>query len=799
MARTVGVTFSVGASMASSVASVFQTVDARVRGLKGNLKDLQTVSARAAALTTAEARLQAARAARAANPTEKNWRELRSAQTAYRSAERAAQKYNISVAEAAKVHDRATAAIARTEAALGRQQRLQANQAKRQELHGQVMGAVAMAATVATPVSAAIGFESAMADAAKTIDGMRDSQGALTAQYYQTEAAVKRLGRQIPLTHRELAALFAVGGQEGLTDPAALEEFTTLASHMSVAFDMAATDSAEAVGGFRTSLKLTMPQVRELLDLMNQYANTGSASEKGIADIVRRVGNLGNVGGVAAKPMTALAATLDAMKVESEVAATGIKNLILGLTSGAAATKKQRAALAGLGIDTIKLAQAMQKDAPRAILSVLSAVQRLPKARQLSTLQQIFGRESLGAIAPLLDNLDLVRENLLISADTAAYAGAMQKEFENRSRTTANALRLAGNRAAELGINLGTVALPAIVRVLDVVNPYTSALAELATQHQGVTTAAFATVAVLVALKVGGLAVAYTATLVSDAWTLAKGVFAGARAVVAACTSGLIANRAASLATAVASRTVAAAQWTVNAAMAANPIGAVVVGVGALAAGMVWLYQTCEPVRAAVDGVWAVVRKLGVAIGSEFMTSIKLFGQGVVEAFDAVASKFQWLADAWKTVQGWLPAGLGGEDLIAEAADQQVRADRRSGGAVAVTTPVSVAPAASHARAQAAPAQAVAFSPAQSAAQSSPSAPAAAGAPALPRSPAAAAGGVSMQAAINLSVNLNGVPSKDIGEVLVAAIKSKDGELKTYFERLLSSIAADQSRLAYDR
>lgn len=302
-----------------------------------------------------------------------------------------------------------------------------------------MMEAIVPALAVAAPVRAAVQFESAMADAAKTIDGMRDASGNLTPKYYEMETAIKRMGRELPLTHEQLAGLFAAGGQQGMTGVDELREFTTMAAHMSVAFGMSTEEAADAIGGYRTAMHLSMPETRSMLDLMNQFANTTSATEKGIADVVRRIGPLGNVGGVAAKPMTALAATLDAMKVSPEIAATGIKNLILSLTSGEAATKGQKEAFAKLGIDTVKLAQQMQKDGPAAIISVLEAVKQLPKAQQLSIMQEIFGKESIAAISPLLDSLDLVKRNLVIASDETLYAGAMQKEFENRSRTTADA------------------------------------------------------------------------------------------------------------------------------------------------------------------------------------------------------------------------------------------------------------------------------------------------------------------------------------------------------------------------
>lgn len=356
---------------------------------------------------------------------------------AYQSLRVEAERYGLNLETISHNQARANTELARAETRLHALTQAQASQNRRKELRGQMMEAIVPALAVAAPVRAAVQFESAMADAAKTIDGMRDASGNLTPKYYEMETAIKRMGRELPLTHEQLAGLFAAGGQQGMTGVDELREFTTMAAHMSVAFGMSTEEAADAIGGYRTAMHLSMPETRSMLDLMNQFANTTSATEKGIADVVRRIGPLGNVGGVAAKPMTALAATLDAMKVSPEIAATGIKNLILSLTSGEAATKGQKEAFAKLGIDTVKLAQQMQKDGPAAIISVLEAVKQLPKAQQLSIMQEIFGKESIAAISPLLDSLDLVKRNLVIASDETLYAGAMQKEFENRSRTTA--------------------------------------------------------------------------------------------------------------------------------------------------------------------------------------------------------------------------------------------------------------------------------------------------------------------------------------------------------------------------
>lgn len=58
---------------------------------------------------------------------------------------------------------------------------------------------------------------------------------------------------------------------------------------------------------------------------------------------------------------------------------------------------------------------------------------------------------------------------------------------------------------------------------------------------------------------------------------------------------------------------VRAAQLALNAALIANPIGLVVVAIGALVGALVWLYQNNETVRRVVDAVWAGIQ---TAIGA---------------------------------------------------------------------------------------------------------------------------------------------------------------------------------------
>lgn len=789
MAGNLGVTFAIGAKVAPTVASAFATVENKIRASQSRMRELSEKAKVLSEAQAAKARVAETQKLYAAgggqDPVLRQ--ALQQQVAAYQKAMQAAKQYGVSVQDLAKIHAQTDRALDATRRRLEALNKAEAYKAKRQEAASSIRIAAVPALALAAPIKEAIEFESAMADAAKTIDGMRDEAGKLTPKYYEMESVIKQMGRDIPLTHAEIAALFAAGGQQGMTGVDDLREFTQMASQMAVAFGMGTEEAADAIGGYRSALNLTMPEARSLLDLMNQYANTTSASEKGIADVVRRIGSLGSVGGIAAKPMTALAATLDSMKVAPEVAATGIKNLILAMTAGSAATKNQKEAFASLGVDTVKLAQQMQTDGPAAIVSVLEAIQKLPKAQQLSTMQKIFGKESLGSIAPLLANLDKVKENLLICGDESKYAGAMQQEFANRNDTTANKLLLLTNQLKEFGITVAANFLPAIQSIAQTIGPAISSVSAFANEHKGLTTAVFAVVGGLTAIKIAVAATTWLVSGVSGAFNLAKAAFAGFSAM---------------------SKLAAAGQWALNAAMSANPIGIAVAAIAALVGGMVYLYNTCEPVRAVFDKV-----------------------------FSFIGEKISWAWDKIKAVGGALKAvgkflGFGGNDEdedTAKAAEtskasaqqpeaaqagiaQPQAANNGSASAMpAITMPAIAAPAAAmsapdlNAFSQASAAQIQSVNPQQPSQQSQQ-------APDIAEIMRQIQEAAKTQTASNsstqitdkqqiiqpqvevaINVTQNGVPEQSFAQGVMNAIKSHQSEIG----QIISNLVNEQARLAY--
>lgn len=326
-------------------------------------------------------------------------------------------------------------------------------------------GALKIGEFVTDSVQAAVDFESAMADVAKVVDGLRDENGNLTDTYYAMSDSIVQMSKNIPMAAEDLAEITASAGTAGIAAEE-LTTFTETAAKMGVAFDTTAEQAGDWMAKWRTSFTMSQEEVTALADQINYLSNNSASTASEISTIVTAVGPLGDVAGISAAQIAALGSTMVGVGVQQDVAATGIRKLATTMVAGSSATKAQATVLQQLGLDATEMAQRMQTDAEGAILTFLEAVSKLPEAEQAAALKNYFGQESVGAIAPLLTNLDVLRERFEMVADAQLYAGSMDAEYAARAATTANNIQLYENRIAALKIQIGNYLLPVVNKVL---------------------------------------------------------------------------------------------------------------------------------------------------------------------------------------------------------------------------------------------------------------------------------------------------------------------------------------------
>lgn len=344
------------------------------------------------------------------------------------------------------------------------------------------VGTATAAATVVS-VKNAISYESSMADVAKVVDGLKDDNGELTAQYYEMSDALLELSTRIPMTAEELTQIAAAAGQSGIARKE-IVGFAEDAAKMGVAFDTTADQAGTWMAQWRTAFKMNQKEVTTLADQINYLGNVSGANALQLSGIVTAVGSLGDVGGLSAAQIAAIGDTMASVGVGEDVAATGIAKMITTMTAGSAATEKQSKVLKKLGIDATALADRMQTDAQGAIIDFMEALQKLPKAEQAAALKNYFGQESIKPISALYTNLDELKKHFDQLADASLYAGSMEDEYASRSATTENSIQLAKNALMRLSITYGQMFAPYVKLAADKVTEFLNKLTEMKPQME---------------------------------------------------------------------------------------------------------------------------------------------------------------------------------------------------------------------------------------------------------------------------------------------------------------------------
>lgn len=505
------------------------------------------------------------------------------------------------------------------------------------DIKGQWQGALAAAGTLILPVKVSIEFESAMADVKKVVNFDTPQQ------FKEMERDILKMTRTIPMAGKDIAAIVAAGGQSGVAREN-LTGFTEKAAKMGVAFDMAAGQAGESMATLSNVLQIPIPKIGTLGDAINHLSDNANSKAADIVNVLTRVGSDIKQLGMTENQGAAWGSTFLSMGKAPELAAQAMKGMITSMSVMKAGGAKKE--LAALGLTTKEFAAAMDKDANRAMLNLLDRVKQLPKAEQFPMLLKMFGQNYADDAMMLANNVGEYNRQLALLEERDAsgnlkYLGSMQREFTNRTATTANQIQIFKNGISELGIRLGSIVLPAVNAFLSKCIMLTSMISDWTEKHPVLTKGIVGTAASLLAFKVGMFG--------------AMVIVNRARAGILALKGGLLSLKA----TAVLIRTVMqgglalsdvpgtlgtvmrgfAAARTVIAGFGLSSLAAlwpVVLAVAAVAAVAFVIYKYWKPLKAFFAGFWE-----GLTKGLEPLTPL----------FDAFVGT---LSGIWTAVQPYL-------------------------------------------------------------------------------------------------------------------------------------------------
>lgn len=489
----------------------------------------------------------------------------------------------------------------------------------------------AVASSVMTLAQPAIAFESAMADVKKVVD-FKTPDG-----FKNLSKDILELTRTLPMSAEELAAITASGGQLGVAEKD-LKAFTTTIAKMSVAFDMSAQESGDAMAKLANVYKIPIGEIGKLGDAINELSNSSPAKASDIVNTLGRIGGVAKQFGLTENAAAALSSSFISLGKSPEVASTAINGMLTKLMTADKGGKAFKSALKEVGISAKELKANIAKDGQGALVDFLKRLEKLPKDKAMGVLVDLFGREYADDVAVLAGNVGVLEDSLKTLQDTdengnLKYLGSMEKEFAARAETTENNLKLLKNSFVEIGITFGSALLPAINSVVNAIKPWVHWVADLINQNPVILNycltfagGLLGIVGGLIAAK-GALSLALAAILPfwkggAKVFSLFKKFIPYVFRLVTLLSGGLVKGL----------MLAARAVMFLGRAFLMNPIG---LAITAIAVGAYLIYQYWEPIKAFFVKLW----------------------QDITDKFSAA---WEWIKSAWSGVGDWVSEAWGG-------------------------------------------------------------------------------------------------------------------------------------------
>lgn len=383
--------------------------------------------------------------------------------------------------------------------------------ARRSELRGQIFDTIALGAAFTIPMRSAAKFETAMFDVKETLRDLPEQDAEKIIKNLGT--SIKNLTKTLPFTADQLAVMAATGGKLGIaTDN--LGEFIQVTAKMATVFDMTADEASESIASIAKSFNIPLNQISNIGDAINQLSDTSRAKADQIFKAMAKTGGAAIQFGLGAENVAALADAFIVLGKEPKPASAAITALLMNLGQADKQSDKFQKAFSSLGFEASEFKESMKKDASGALMEFLQAANEAENKSGL--LVDMFGEGVADDITLLVERLDVYKDALGALKNESGRVGATEREFAAKMATSEQRMKLFSNTISTLGINIGTLLLPALNSVLSGFSTVIGAVSDAAEKFPLLSKTILAPVFGLIALKIA-------TTTLGFAWTFVAG------------------------------------------------------------------------------------------------------------------------------------------------------------------------------------------------------------------------------------------------------------------------------------
>lgn len=318
-------------------------------------------------------------------------------------------------------------------------------------------------------VIAATDFESAFAGVRKTIDTTE-------AGYEKMKDGILAMSSEIPASASEIAGVVESAGQLGIAEEHALDFARTMID-MGESTNMSAEDAANAFARFGNVTGMAQDDFDRLGSTVVGLGNNMATTEGEIMEMAMRLSGVGNQIGLTEADIVAVAGAMSSVGINAEAGGSAMTTVLKKMQNAVSDGGEELELFAdAAGMSSQEFADAFNNDPVTALQALVQGLEESgSNGENLNGILEglgIKGIREADSLLRLAGNSEVLSDAVKLASDSWEENTALSKEAEERYKTFASQMKIFRNSITEIAISIGTILMPMINDLLDIVKPW---------------------------------------------------------------------------------------------------------------------------------------------------------------------------------------------------------------------------------------------------------------------------------------------------------------------------------------